>query len=174
MKKKNHITVPPRYIFAALAILCIGMMYASYATGFAGSTLGRITGKFKPVFVILFAVLLQISAYLFIALAPGIVSLYYMAVISGVFGAILTPVLNALSLKSAPATRSGAASATYWLGFDIGMAITPMIFGVVIDVAGYSASFMAGAVCMGVFAVCAVIALRKVKPLDEIVQPEED
>lgn len=44
MKKKNHITVPPRYIFAALAILCIGMMYASYATGFAGSTLGRITG----------------------------------------------------------------------------------------------------------------------------------
>lgn len=44
MKKKNHITVPPRYIFAALAILCIGMMYASYVTGFAGSTLGRITG----------------------------------------------------------------------------------------------------------------------------------
>lgn len=44
MKKKNHITVPPRYIFAALAILCIGMMYASYATDFAGSTLGRITG----------------------------------------------------------------------------------------------------------------------------------
>ena len=44
MKKKNHITVPPRYIFAALAVLCIGMMYASYATGFAGGTLGRITG----------------------------------------------------------------------------------------------------------------------------------
>ena len=44
MKKKNHITMPPRYIFAALAILCIGMMYASYVTGFAGSTLGRITG----------------------------------------------------------------------------------------------------------------------------------
>ena len=44
MKKKNHFSVPPRYIFAALAILCIGMMYASYATGFAGRTLGRITG----------------------------------------------------------------------------------------------------------------------------------
>ena len=44
MKKKNHFTVPPKYIFAVLAILCIGMMYASYATGFAGSTLGRITG----------------------------------------------------------------------------------------------------------------------------------
>ena len=45
MKKKNHFTVPPKYIFAVLAILCIGMMYASYATGFAGSTLGRKIGR---------------------------------------------------------------------------------------------------------------------------------
>ncbi len=44
MKKKNRMTVPPRFIFAALALLCIGMMYASYATGFAGNTLGQITG----------------------------------------------------------------------------------------------------------------------------------
>lgn len=44
MKKKNRMTVPPRFLFAALALLCIGMMYASYATGFAGNTLGQITG----------------------------------------------------------------------------------------------------------------------------------
>lgn len=44
MKKRNHITVPPRYFFAALVLLCIGMMYASYATGFAGQTLSRVTG----------------------------------------------------------------------------------------------------------------------------------
>ncbi len=44
MKKRNHITVPPRYLFAALVLLCIGMMYASYATGFAGQTLSRVTG----------------------------------------------------------------------------------------------------------------------------------
>lgn len=137
-------------------------------------TLGRITGKFRPMYVVLIAVALQISSYLFLAFDPGIVSLYYNAVISGVFGAVLSPMLNALSLKSAPASRSGAASATYWLGFDIGMAITPVIFGVVIDMAGYSTSFLAGAVCMGIFAVCAAFILRKTKPLDEVVQPEDD
>lgn len=137
-------------------------------------TVGRFVGKFRPMYVVLASVILQISAYLFLAMMPGIVSLYYMAAVSGLFGAILQPTLNALSLKSAPANRSGAASATYWLGFDIGMAITPVIFGAVIDMAGYSISFVVGAVCMAIFGVCAVFVLRKVKPLDEIVQPQDD
>ena len=50
MKKKNRFSVPSKYIFAALALLCVGMMFASYSTGFAGSTLGRISGYvFVPV-----------------------------------------------------------------------------------------------------------------------------
>ena len=44
MKKKNRFSVPSKYIFAALALLCVGMMFASYSTGFAGETLGRISG----------------------------------------------------------------------------------------------------------------------------------
>ena len=44
MKKKNRFSVPSKYIFAALALLCVGMMFASYSTGFAGSALGRISG----------------------------------------------------------------------------------------------------------------------------------
>lgn len=137
-------------------------------------TAGRFLGRIRPKFVVFFSVLLQITAYLAIALVPGIVSLFYMAAISGLFGAILQPLLNTLSLKSAPATRSGAASATYWLGFDIGMAITPIIFGVVVDLAGYSASFLVGALCMAIFAVVAVLVLWKTKPLDQIVQPVEE
>lgn len=44
MKKKNRFSIPPNYIFAALAVLCIVMMFASYVTGFAGVTLGRVSG----------------------------------------------------------------------------------------------------------------------------------
>ena len=36
--------MPSRYIFAALALLCVAMMFISYTTGFAGETLGRISG----------------------------------------------------------------------------------------------------------------------------------
>lgn len=44
MKKRNRFTVPSKYIFAALVLLCIGMMFASYSTGFVGETLGRVSG----------------------------------------------------------------------------------------------------------------------------------
>ena len=44
MKKRNRFSVPSKYIFAALALLCIGMMFASYTTGFAGNTLGNLAG----------------------------------------------------------------------------------------------------------------------------------
>lgn len=44
MKKRNRFSVPSKYIFAALALLCIGTMFASYSTGFAGKTLSRICG----------------------------------------------------------------------------------------------------------------------------------
>ena len=44
MKKRNHFSIPSKYIFAALAILCVVMMFASYTTGFAGETLGKVSG----------------------------------------------------------------------------------------------------------------------------------
>lgn len=135
-------------------------------------TIGRFTDRLKPVVVIMFPVALQICGYLFLAIAPGKASLYALAVIGGIFGALLSPTLNALSLRMAPANRSGAASATYWLGFDTGMAIGPTIFGIVVDSAGYSNSFLVGAACMAVYAVTAFFTMRKVKPLAELEHPE--
>ncbi len=44
MKKKSRFSLPSKYIFVTLILLCIGMMFASYTTGFAGTTLGRLAG----------------------------------------------------------------------------------------------------------------------------------
>jgi rod shape-determining protein MreC len=44
MKKRNNFSIPTKYVFAGLAVLCIIMMFASYTTGFAGQTLGRVCG----------------------------------------------------------------------------------------------------------------------------------
>lgn len=136
-------------------------------------TVGRYTDRVKPVTVVIIPVLLQICAYLFLALAPGRAALYTSAVVSGIFGAILSPVLNTLSLRLAPESRSGAASATYWLGFDIGMAIGPTVFGIVVDMAGYAQSYIVGACCMVVYAIVALLALRKVKPIAQLTHPAE-
>lgn len=136
-------------------------------------TVGGAMDRLRPVVVVLIPVVLQVVGYLMMAFMPCRFTLYVMAVISGVFGAMLSPVLNTLSLKMAPASRSGAASATYWLGFDAGMAIGPTVFGVVVDMAGYSMSYVAGAACMVVFAVVAVIALWKVPPVAQLEHPAE-
>jgi len=123
--------------------------------------------------VVVAPVLLQISSHLFLAFNPGVAALMYMAVIGGFFSAVLQPTLNALSLKSSPAKRAGAASATYWLGFDAGMAVGPTLFGFIVDAAGYARSYVIGAGFMVLFLIVALIVLRKAPPMRDIVQPVE-
>ena len=136
-------------------------------------TVGRITDRIRPWLLVLVPVTLQILAYLILAYMPGRFALYFMAVVQGISGAVLQPLFNAISLKKAPASRSGAASATYWLGFDIGMAIGPTVFGVVVDAAGYAQSFVVGAACMALFVLVAILTIRKYPPLGEMEQPAE-
>jgi MFS family permease len=135
-------------------------------------TIGRFIDNVRPVWVVIIPVFLQIGSYLLLAWAPGLATLYVSAVVTGLFGAMLSPTLNALSLRMAPASRAGAASATYWLGFDAGMAVGPTVFGIVVDMVGYSASYVAGAICMVIFAIVAFFVLLRVKPIAQLEHPE--
>lgn len=44
MKKRNHFSIPTKYIFAVLAALCVVMMFLSYSTGLGGQALGQVAG----------------------------------------------------------------------------------------------------------------------------------
>ena len=44
MKKRNHFSIPTKYIFAVLAAVCVILMFLSYSTGLGGTELGRIAG----------------------------------------------------------------------------------------------------------------------------------
>ncbi len=44
MKKRNHFSIPTKYIFAVLAAICVILMFLSYSTGLGGTELGRIAG----------------------------------------------------------------------------------------------------------------------------------
>ncbi|HPF88541.1 MAG TPA: MFS transporter [Candidatus Limiplasma sp.] len=52
------------------------------------------------------------------------------------------PTLQASSMRSVPVERRGAASCTYYLGADIGQAVTPVLGGVIAGVRGYPVMFM--------------------------------
>ncbi|MDR1765429.1 MAG: MFS transporter [Lachnospiraceae bacterium] len=144
---------------------------ATVVTVVTRMTLGKMADRMKPRFVIFSMVCLQAVAYLVLAAYPGKPALIATGIVSGVFSAMIQPTLNALALKSAPTARAGAASATYWLGFDAGMAVGPTVFGMVVDAAGYSNSFVVGAVCMAVFAAVVLVVLRRTPAMRDIVQP---
>lgn len=44
MKKRNHFSIPTKYIFAVLAALCVVLMFLSYSTGLGGQALRQVAG----------------------------------------------------------------------------------------------------------------------------------
>ena len=56
---------------------------------------------------------------------------------------------------------SGAASSTYWLGFDGGMAVGMLFFGVIIDWGSYPAAFLFAAAYMAIFGIVAFSSCAK-------------
>ena len=52
------------------------------------------------------------------------------------------PTLQAASIEAVSEKRRGAASATYYLGTDIGQSAAPILGGITADAIGYSGMFM--------------------------------
>ena len=74
---------------------------------------------------------------------------------------MVQPALQAGSLNSVPPGRRGAASSTYYLGTDIGQALSPMAGGVLAGYMGYQGMFRAAALPVFASAVAAWFIYRK-------------
>jgi MFS family permease len=59
------------------------------------------------------------------------------AVLYGCATGSIFPIMSALAVRFAPINRRGAATATYFSSFDIGIGIGSTIWGFVIDCAGF-------------------------------------
>ena len=158
------------YNFSTTGLYYIVNAIVSVAFRFA---LGSKLDAMKPRTVTLIAITLNVIAYASLGFSLSEVAFMISAVLMGIYQAMLTPTFNAMALKLAPQSRSGAASSTYWLGFDGGMAIGQIFFGSVIDWGGYGAAFLFSAGYMLVFGIVAFFVLRNTRPLREIQNPVE-
>lgn len=97
-------------------------------------------------------VLVGVSFFL-IAPMNSVPLLLTAAAIHGAGYGLCYPVLNALSIMSAPPSRRGIANSTYACSFDIGIGIGSTIWGIVADAAGYPPAFIAAGIlaffCLG-------------------------
>ena len=127
----------------------------------------------KPRNVALIAIALNVTSYLLMGFTLSEWAFVLSAFLFGAFNAMLAPTFNAMAMKMVPESRSGAASSTYWLGFDIGMVIGMTVFGAIIDAAGFKGAFLTAGGFMVIFAILVAILLRKTVPLREMTNPEE-
>jgi MFS family permease len=132
---------------------------------------GKRMDTTKPVWIVVIPLVALIASYFFLAFTLSEPAFILSGVVSGAFNALLVPAFNSLSLKLAPQSRSGAASATYWLGFDFGMAVGQIAFGAIIDKGGFFASFLIAGIYLSVFAVAAFFLLRDFKPIRDMERP---
>lgn len=143
------------------ALVAMGMRFA----------LGAKLDAIRPRTVAVIAIVLNVLSYALLGFTLSQWAFLLSAVLMGAYNSMLMPAFNAMALKLAPESRSGAASATYWLGFDGGMAVGMLAFGVIIDWGSYPAAFLGAAAYMTLFGIIAFIVLRKVKPIREIESP---
>ena len=158
------------YQFGSVGIYYIINALVSVGLRFA---IGSKLDAMRPRTVATIAIALNVLSYVLLGFTLTEWSFIASAFLMGAYQAMLTPTFNAMAMKLSPKSRAGAASSTYWLGFDGGMAIGMLFFGMVIDWGSYPAAFLFSAGYMLVFGIVAFFILRKVKPLRELENPEE-
>ncbi|MCL2120684.1 MAG: MFS transporter [Clostridiales bacterium] len=99
--------------------------------------IGRLTDKIGLVYVCIPALFSNIIAFIIISNSSALWS-FFLASFIGAFGlGACQPAFQALSMKSVPKERRGAASSTNFIGMDIGSMIGPMLAGTLAQSFGY-------------------------------------
>lgn len=125
---------------------------------------GKITDKYGPLFSLVPGFLISIISFILIIASSAVPALFYIAGILYGFGNGITgPALNATVIKKAPDSRRGAASATFMISYDIGFGIGGIVWGLIIDFAGFTAMFGGCALFVLIAIILSVAILKKKK-----------
>jgi predicted MFS family arabinose efflux permease len=150
-------------VSAYLAIYCKELGLANAAAFFVVSTIGtllarvtsgRIYDRYGAVAVIPPAVLLLIMALLVLVLFPYPVPMTVASIFYGLgFGSVF-PAVQALTLSSVPSERRTAASAVFYICFDLGIGLGTLSLGLL---AGHFGTFSVVYIASPVFLLCLLV-----------------
>ncbi len=157
-------------IFHAMAFAAVNSFIVIYADsrGIAGTSLfftfmaiamcatrffsGRLTDRFGEVAVALPCILCTIVGFILLIVTKSQIIFYAAGFLMGMSFGTVNPVLQAAAIKASPANRRGAASGTYQLSNDIANGVGAVVWGLTIDLFGYTVTFLG---CIA----CAIIAI---------------
>ena len=91
-----------------------------------------------------------IVAIILLCVLPNTFGFLAGAILYGVSYGVATPVLTAESVRLAPEDGKGNAVAVYYIGYDLGIGLGALLWGVMIDGLGYNAVFLVAVLFLAV------------------------
>lgn len=123
---------------------------------------GKLIDRMRPLVLLAIPVACGVLCFVLLVAGGGELPFYTAGALFGLSMGLSFPLFNTVAVKCAPIERRGAASAMYGLANDLGIGIGAVIWGAVIDVFGYTVSFLGGAAMLAAtFAVAAFVFPRE-------------
>ncbi|MBP1737421.1 MAG: arabinose transporter permease [Oscillospiraceae bacterium] len=119
---------------------------------------GKLFDQYGPFSVLVPGMLVGAVGFTLLAFAPGGMLFFLCGGLYGISAACVLPALNSLAVRKSPPSRTGAASATYYLLLDLAMGAGSFFWGVTADLFGFAPVFAGGGVCL-ILALCLSIIL---------------
>ncbi len=110
--------------------------------------IGRATSRHGISKVIFCGMLLSAASMILLAFSVSIYGFIISGVLNGLGAGVVFPIMNSLLIRFCPKERRGAANATYYSAFDIGIGAGAVIGGIISQAAGYSALYIVSAFCI--------------------------
>ncbi|KPU46290.1 bacillibactin exporter [Oxobacter pfennigii] len=140
----------------------IGLFFTVYAAALLISRpyFGRLTDKKGTSFAVLPGIVFVIISMALIYFADSLIVFLIAGFVYGIgFGAI-QPALQAMSVRDINPSRRGAANATFFLGFDLGIGAGSITWGIIAENAGYQIIYL---LCIIPAVVAAFIYIKSIK-----------
>lgn len=138
------------WFFTCMAIaMCLTRLFA-----------GRLTDTYGEIAVVLPCLMTTVLGFLLLIWTRSNLVFYVTGFLVGISTGIVNPVLQAAAIRSSPANRRGAANGTYQLSNDLANGLGAVLWGVTIDLWGYTATFVGCILCVAV-SICLLIVLFK-------------
>lgn len=121
---------------------------------------GRLFDKIGPGKVAFSGMLLLIAGLVIVGFFVTSAGYHTAALVTGLGFGVLAPTFQAMANNNVLPQRRGAANSTYLMFFDSGIGVGMLLFGWLIDVIGYAASFyLSGAIVLLAMALFFVVTL---------------
>jgi MFS family permease len=146
---------------AGIPIAWLGIYYPTYGIVvlLAQLVFGRVSDRIGRWPTIAVGCSVGVGGLLVAGIGGGLGGLLAGACLYGLATALMTSAVGALAMESAPPDRTGAAMATYSLGYQLGASVGGAAWGALISLAGYPWPFFTGAAVVGTTLALAALML---------------